>query len=78
MGSEVTVIEFMDNICAGADKEVATKFKAILEKQKMKFVMKTKVTKITETANGVLQVEIESVATSEKSIVCFFLFIIFN
>ena len=31
--------------------------------------MKTKVTKITETANGVLQVEIESVATSEKSIV---------
>ena len=30
LGSEVTVIEFMDNICAGADKEVATKFKAIL------------------------------------------------
>jgi len=68
LGSEVTVVEFMENICAGADKEVATKFKQILEKQQMKFLMKTKVTKITENSNGILQVEVESVATSEKSV----------
>jgi len=68
LGSEVTVVEFMDNICAGADNEVASKFKAILEKQKMKFAMKTKVSGISENADGTLSVNVENVTTAEKSI----------
>jgi len=44
LGAEVTVVEFTDNICGGADGEVATEFKKILTKQGMKFKMATKVT----------------------------------
>lgn len=52
LGSQVTVVEFLDHICAGADAEVATKFKALLEKQKMKFMMKTKVVSVENREGG--------------------------
>merc|ERR1712100_847738 len=52
LGTEVTVVEFADHICAGADAEVASKFKKILEKQKMKFMMKTKVVEVKNGDNG--------------------------
>jgi len=44
LGTEVTVVEFTDNICGGADGEVAKEFKRILAKQGMKFKLGTKVT----------------------------------
>ena len=45
LGSEVTVIEFLDRIIPTTDFETGDKFKAILAKQGMKFKMSSKVTK---------------------------------
>lgn len=39
LGSEVTVIEYMDAVCPGMDKDVQRTFKRILEKQGLKFIM---------------------------------------
>ncbi|MBO9450956.1 dihydrolipoyl dehydrogenase [Tropicibacter sp. R16_0] len=39
LGSEVTVVEYMDAVCPGMDKDVQRTFKRILEKQGLKFVM---------------------------------------
>ncbi len=39
LGSEVTVVEYMDAVCPGMDKEVQRGFKRILEKQGLKFIM---------------------------------------
>jgi len=43
LGSEVTVVEFLDHITPGVDSEIATAFQRTLKKQGMKFKMKTKV-----------------------------------
>ena len=43
LGSQVTVVEYMDKICPAMDTELTTNFKKILEKQGFKFLMKTKV-----------------------------------
>ncbi len=53
LGSEVTVVEFMDAIAAGADKEVATNFMRILKKQGLKFELQQKVTKAVVNGDGV-------------------------
>ena len=45
LGAEVTVIEFLDRIIPTTDFETGDKFKAILVKQGMKFMMSSKVTK---------------------------------
>ena len=39
LGSEVTVVEYMDAVCPGMDKDVQRTFKKILEKQGLNFVM---------------------------------------
>ncbi|MFS4582055.1 dihydrolipoyl dehydrogenase [Phaeobacter sp. C3_T13_0] len=39
LGSEVTVVEYMDAVCPGMDKDVQRGFKRILEKQGLNFVM---------------------------------------
>ncbi len=44
LGSQVTVIEFLDRITPGIDGEVAKNFQRILEKQGMTFRLSTKVT----------------------------------
>ena len=44
LGSEVTVIEFLDGITPSLDKEVSANFLKILKKQGMKFRLGTKVT----------------------------------
>jgi len=43
LGSEVTVVEFLDRIVPGVDNEIAADFLKILKKQKMKFKLSTKV-----------------------------------
>mmetsp|Transcript_23095 Transcript_23095/g.37997 ORF Transcript_23095/g.37997 Transcript_23095/m.37997 type:complete len:500 (+) Transcript_23095:119-1618(+) len=45
LGAEVTVIEFLDNICPGMDLEISKTFHRILQKQGLKFKMGTKVLK---------------------------------
>ncbi|WIY26238.1 dihydrolipoyl dehydrogenase [Parasedimentitalea psychrophila] len=39
LGSEVTVVEYLDAVCPGMDKDVQRSFKRILEKQGLNFIM---------------------------------------
>jgi dihydrolipoamide dehydrogenase len=58
LGTEVTVVEYMERICPSMDVEITNNFKKILEKQGFKFLMKTKVVGGSGSANG-CKVEIE-------------------
>ncbi len=51
LGSQVTVVEYLDRILPGMDTEVAKQFQRISEKQGIKFLLGSKVTKV-ETANA--------------------------
>ncbi|KAL0288073.1 UNVERIFIED_CONTAM: Dihydrolipoyl dehydrogenase 1, mitochondrial [Sesamum calycinum] len=53
LGSEVTVVEFASDIVPTMDGEVRKQFQRSLEKQKMKFMLKTKVVSVDTTGNGV-------------------------
>ena len=53
LGTEVEVIEFLDHITPGMDREISNEFMKILNKQGIKFQLNTKVEKITKTQNGV-------------------------
>lgn len=53
LGTEVTVVEYLDTITPGIDKEIATSFLRILKKQGMNFMLSTKVTGSQVTADGV-------------------------
>lgn len=73
LGSEVTVVEFLDRITPGVDKEIASNFQRILKKQKMKFKMSTKVV-ASRKENGKVYLDIEAAkggkpATLEADIV---------
>jgi dihydrolipoamide dehydrogenase len=61
LGSEVTVVEFLDRIVPFLDSEVGKNFQSILQKQGMKFMLSTKVTGAQKSANGVV-LNIESAA----------------
>ena len=60
LGTEVQVIEFLDHITPGMDREISNEFMKILKKQGIKFQLNTKVKKITKIQNGV------SIETSDK------------
>ena len=60
LGAEVHVVEFLDHITPGMDREVSAEFMKILKKQGINFHMQTKVEGITKNANGA------SVSTSDK------------
>jgi dihydrolipoamide dehydrogenase len=53
LGSEVTVIEFLDRIVPAMDLETGDKFKSILTKQGFKFALSSKVVKSEITGEGV-------------------------
>ena len=52
LGSEVTVVEFLDRITPGLDGEIGKNFQRILTKQGMKFQLSTKVVGVEKTASG--------------------------
>ena len=54
LGSEIHVIEFLDHITPGMDKEISNEFMKILKKQGLNFHLETKVEKISKSKNGVL------------------------
>ena len=54
LGTEVQVIEFLDHITPGMDKEISAEFMKILKKQGIKFELKTKVEKIIKSKKGVI------------------------
>ncbi|WP_282876184.1 dihydrolipoyl dehydrogenase [Pseudomonas peli] len=54
LGSEVTVVEYLDRICPGLDNETAKTLQRTLSKQGMSFKLATKVSAAKATANGVI------------------------
>ncbi len=52
LGAEVHVVEFLDHITPGMDKEISTEFMKILKKQGMKFSMQNKVETIKKNTTG--------------------------
>jgi dihydrolipoamide dehydrogenase len=53
LGSEVTVVEFLDRITPGVDDEITKQFQRSLIKQGLKFKLSSKVTKAETTDSGV-------------------------
>ena len=53
LGSEVQVVEFLDHITPGMDKEISSEFMKILKKQGIKFNMQNKVETIKKNKSGV-------------------------
>ncbi|KAJ3669592.1 hypothetical protein LUZ60_011542 [Juncus effusus] len=53
LGSEVTVVEFSPEIVPTMDSEIRKQFQRMLEKQKMKFMLKTKVVGVDASGSGV-------------------------
>jgi dihydrolipoamide dehydrogenase len=67
LGSEVTVVEFLDRITPFEDPEVSKNFQQILGKQGMKFKLGTKVTGAKKDGNGVtLSLEAAKGGASEQ------------
>eukprot|EP01125_Pyxidicula_operculata_P008057 TRINITY_DN2727_c0_g1_i2.p1 TRINITY_DN2727_c0_g1~~TRINITY_DN2727_c0_g1_i2.p1 ORF type:complete len:360 (+),score=104.19 TRINITY_DN2727_c0_g1_i2:57-1136(+) len=67
LGAQVTCVEFMPDIAAGADKEVAKAFHKILAKQGIKFMLETKVTGAVK-EGSVYKVSVEGVKSGEKQV----------
>jgi len=65
LGSEVTVVEFLDRITPGLDGEVSKQFQRILNRQGMKFQLSTKVVGV-EKKGGALVVTVEPAAGGDK------------
>ena len=53
LGSDVTVIEYLDYITPGMDREISNEFKKILTKQGIKFKMGSKVNKVKSLSSSV-------------------------
>jgi dihydrolipoamide dehydrogenase len=68
LGSDVTVIEFLDRITPGMDLEVSKAFQRILTKQGMSFQLSTKVTGVEKTKTG-LSVTVEPAAGGAKTVI---------
>ena len=54
LGAEVEVVEFLDHITPGMDKEISSEFMKILKKQGIKFNMQNKVETIKKNKSGVI------------------------
>ncbi len=65
LGSEVTVIEFLDHITPGMDKEISKEFQKILSKQGIKFKLESKVVSVKKSKTGV-QVDYVNNKTGKK------------
>ena len=53
LGSEVQVVEFLDHITPGMDKEISNEFQKLLKKQGINFNLNTKVDSISKNKSGV-------------------------
>jgi dihydrolipoamide dehydrogenase len=61
LGAEVTIVEFLDHILPGLDREIANQFHRMLQKQGMTFKLSSKVTAV-DKAGPVLKVQVEPAA----------------
>ena len=67
LGSEVIVLEYLDYITPGMDREISNEFQKILSKQGIKFKMGSKVETIKNKGNSVL-ISFNNVKNSKKEI----------
>jgi dihydrolipoamide dehydrogenase len=67
LGTEVTVVEFLDTITPSLDKEISGTFMKVLKKQGMKFMLSTKVTGTEVTSSGV-KLTLEPAKGGDKSV----------
>jgi dihydrolipoamide dehydrogenase len=67
LGSDVTVVEFLDRITPGLDGEISKQFQRLLQRQGMKFFLSTKVSGV-EKKGDTLRVNVESVADGQKQV----------
>ncbi len=65
LGSDVTVVEFLDRVTPGLDGEVCKQFQRILSRQGMKFQLSTKVVGVENAGDG-LRVTVEPAAGGEQ------------
>ena len=65
LGSKVTVVEYLDHITPGMDKDVSNEFQKILTKQGFEFKLNSKVTSVSNKGNQV-EVTFENRQTSKK------------
>ena len=65
LGSEVTVVEYLDRIVPGMDNEIAKQFHKTMEKQGIKFLLGQKVLSAKKDGKGV-KVSVEAVADKAK------------
>ncbi len=68
LGSEVTVVEFLDRVTPGVDLEIGKAFQRILGKQGFTFQLSTKVTGVEKKKSG-LAVTVEPAAGGDKSVI---------
>ncbi len=61
LGAEVTIVEFLEHILPGIDREIANQFHRILLKQGLAFKLSSKVTAV-DTASRTLKVKVEPAA----------------
>ena len=66
LGSKVTVIEYLDHITPGIDREVSNEFQKILTKQGIKFKLNHKVDSVQNLSDNKVSVEFTNNKTSEK------------
>tara|TARA_B100000963_G_scaffold213043_1_gene185686 strand:- start:481 stop:1887 length:1407 start_codon:yes stop_codon:yes gene_type:complete len=68
LGSDVTVIEYLDFITPGMDREISNEFQKILSKQGIKFKMGSKVESVKDQGKSVL-ISYTNVKNSKKEII---------
>ena len=66
LGAEVHVVEFLDHITPGMDKEISNEFMKILKKQKINFHMQNKVEKIQKNKSGAVVHTIDQSGNQNK------------
>ena len=65
LGAEVTVVEYLDHITPGMDREVSKEFQKILNKQGINFKLNTKVTSVKKQSSQI-EVECQDKISNEK------------
>ncbi len=70
LGSNVTVIEYLDHIIPGMDREVSKEFQKILSKQGIKFLLNNKVTGIKNEKNKVFVEFSDNTSKKKENIEC--------
>ena len=70
LGSKVTVIEYLDFITPGMDKEVSNEFKKILSKQGINFKLNNKVTSVINVKNKVVVDYTNNTTAAREKVEC--------